>query len=410
MNITNSVSRPCMKSPIEIGRSLARQWQQASVRLERLLNPGSWPRSFNIGKPSARVFADNIQAVLQHVESWRRVKVGKVEWEPVTYRVGLAPIPLPVRWHLHNPSEWIAATGDPDVSQEYARLEHMVERVDSSFHALLVAERSLWLTKSSEEVIATAQLANQLSPGCARGRPLRLLAEHGVDTKFFERNAALLTKLLDERFEGAASEQGLTIFLDAFEESSHWVLVVPLQPGLLPFKRLRLTTSELAETPLPGSRLLVVENEQCIHLLPEEVPDSIAVLGAGLDLQWLASPHLAGKQIAYWGDMDTWGLLMLARARLRQPAIEALLMERGLFDQHSLGSAVAEPTKAQDSAPYGLLADEADFYQYLLVQDRGRLEQEYLPKAQVELAISKWVTCYLQKRSENREKPHGRHH
>ncbi|MFO6218086.1 DUF3322 domain-containing protein, partial [Pseudomonas aeruginosa] len=64
--------------------------------------------------------------------------------------------------------------------------------------------------------MATAQLATQLSPGCAQGRPLRLLAEHGVDTKFFERNAILLTKLLDERFEGAASEQGLTTFLDAF--------------------------------------------------------------------------------------------------------------------------------------------------------------------------------------------------
>ncbi|MEL7936156.1 Wadjet anti-phage system protein JetD domain-containing protein [Pseudomonas delhiensis] len=379
-----------MKSPTEIGRSLARQWQRSSVRLERLLNPGSWPQSFNIGKPSARLFTDNIQAVLRHVENWRGVKVGKVDWESVSYRAGLAPISLPIRWHLHSPSEWVAAIDDPAVSQEYAQLEYLVEQVDSSFHALLVAQRSLWLTKPSEEVVATAQLATRLSPGCAQGRPLRLLAEHGVDTKFFERNATLLTKLLDERFEGAASEQGLATFLDAFEESSHWVLVVPLQPGLLPFKRLRLTTSELAETPLPGLRLLVVENEQCVHLLPETLPDTLAVLGAGLDLQWLASAHLARKQIAYWGDMDTWGLLMLARARLHQPAIEALLMERELFDQHSLGSAVAEPAKAQELAPQGLTTDEADFYRYLLAQERGRLEQEYLPRRLVELAISKW--------------------
>ena len=380
-----------MKSPAEIGRSLARQWQQSSIRVERLLNTGGWPRSFNIGKPSARVFADNVQAVQQHVENWRRVTVGKIEWKSITYRAGLAPISLPIRWQLHSPSEWIAATGDPDVGQEYARLEHLVERVDSSFHALLVAQRSLWMTKSPEEVIVTAQLATRLSPGCALGRPLRLLAEHGVDTKFFERNSTLLTKLLDERFEGAVSEQGLTTFLDAFEESNNWVLVVPLQSGILPFKRIRLTTSELAETPLPCSRLLVVENEQCIHLLPEMVPDTIAVLGAGLDLRWLASPQLAGKKIAYWGDMDTWGLLMLARARLHQSAIKALLMEQVLFEQYSSGSAVAEPAKAQESAPYGLLADEADFYQYLLVQERGRLEQEYLPKAQVELAINNWV-------------------
>ena len=365
-----------MKSPTEIGRSLARQWQRSSVRLDRLLNPASWPQSPKIGRPSARLFTDNIQAVLRHVENWRSVNVGQVDWEPVSYRAGLVPISLPMRWHLRSPTEWIAATDDPAVSQEYAQLEYLVEQVDSAFHALLVAQRGLWLTKPPEEVVATAQLATRLSPGCARGRPLRLLAEHGVDTKFFERNASLLTKLLDERFEGAASEQGLTTFLDAFEESGHWVLVVPLQPELLPFKRLRLTTSELAETPLPGSRLLVVENEQCIHLLPENLPDTLAVLGSGLDLQWLASAHLAGKQIAYWGDMDTWGLLMLARARLHQPAVEALLMEQRLFEQHSPVSAVVEPTKALESAPPGLLADEADFYRYLLVQERGRLEQE----------------------------------
>ena len=371
-----------MKSPTDIGRNLARQWQRSSVRLERLLNPGSWPQSLNIGKPSARLFTDNIQAVLRHVENWRSVNVGKVDWEPVSYRAGLAPISLPMRWHLRSPSEWIAASDDPRVSQEYAQLEYLVEQVDSAFHTLLVAQRSLWLTRTPEEVVATAQLATQLAPGCAQGRPLRLLAEHGVDTKFFERNATLLTKLLDERFEGAASEQGLTTFLDAFEESSHWVLVVPLQPGLLPFKRLRLTTSELAETPLPGSR---------VHLLPETLPDTLAVLGAGLDLHWLASAHLAGKQIGYWGDMDTWGLLMLARARLHQPAVEALLMEQELFEQHSQGNTVVEPAKALESAPPGLLADEADFYRYLLVQERGRLEQEYLPKAQVELAIRKWA-------------------
>lgn len=380
-----------MKSPTEIGGNLARQWQRSSVRLERLLNPASWPQSPGIGKPSARMFTDNIQLVLQHVESWRNVIVGKVEWESVRYRAGLEPISLPMSWHLRSPSEWIAATNDPTVSQEYAQLEYLVERVDSAFHRLLVAQRSVWLTRPPEEVVTTAQLATRLSPGCARGRPLRLLSEHGVDTKFFERNATLLTKLLDERFEGAASEQGLATFLDAFEENSHWVLVVPLQSELLPFKRLRLTTAELAETTLPGSRLLVVENEQCIHLLPESLPDTLAVLGSGLDLQWLASAHLAGKQIAYWGDMDTWGLLMLARARTHQPAVEALLMGRELFKQHSSVSAVVEPTKALESVPTGLLADEADLYRHLLAQERGRLEQEYLPKVQVECAIRQWA-------------------
>ena len=317
------------------------------------------------------------------------MKVGNVEWMPVAYRAGLTPVSMPLRWQLNSPSEWIAAIDDPRICLEYARLEHVVEQVDSVFHTLLVAQRNLWLTKPCEEVIAAARLAMQLSPGCAGGRPLRLLGDYGIDTKFFERNSNLLTRLLDERFEGAASEQGLTTFLDAFEENNHWVLVAPLEAGLLPFKRLRLTTAELAETTLPGSRLLVVENEHCLHVLPE-VRDAVAVLGAGLDLQWLGSAQLTGKQTAYWGDMDTWGMLMLARARLHRPGISALLMQQPLFEQHCAGNAVIEPTPAQDATPHGLLAGEGDFYQYLLRQPRGRLEQEYLPTVQVELAIREW--------------------
>lgn len=293
-------------------------------------------------------------------------------------------------WRLRSPSEWVAASGDPEVMREYRMLEALVEHTDNCFHTLLVSQRSLWLKKSADEVITTARLAARLSPGCAQGRPLRLLAELGVDTKFFERNTALLTRLLDERFEGEVSAQGLTTFLDAFEDSSHWVLVAPLSPGLLPFKRLRLTTAELAEADLPCSRVLVVENEQCIHQLPE-LPDTIAILGAGLDLQWLGSPHLAGKSLGYWGDMDTWGLLMLARARQRQPAIKALLMARSIFDRYESTSAVAEPVKAQDAAPDGLQPCETDFYRYLLRRERGRLEQEYLPKDLVENAIAAWT-------------------
>lgn len=399
-----------MKSPAEIARSLARQWLQSNIRLERLLNGASWPQSFNIGKPSARTFAENVQAVQRHVETWRKVQVGEVEWVNTTYRAGLAPVSLPLVWRLHNPSEWISAANDPDVSREYAMLEHLVERTDKVFHRLLIVHRSLWLTRALDEVITTAELATRLSPGCAQGRPLRLLAEHGVDTKFFERNASLLTRFLDERFDGVTSEQGLTTFLDAYEDSSHWVLVVPLAAGILPFKRLRLTTAELADADLPGSRLLVVENEQCIHQLPP-LPDTLAVLGAGLDLHWLKSPRLTDKQLAYWGDMDTWGLLMLARARQYQPGIKALLMEQTLFERYSPISAVAEPSKAQDWAPAGLLPDEADFYRYLLAQQRGRLEQEYLPRTEVEQSIVEWIslisdtTAYAKASGRNSSKP-----
>ncbi|NJA08323.1 hypothetical protein HC024_21725 [Methylococcaceae bacterium WWC4] len=379
-----------MKSPAEISERLARQWHQSQTRAERLLSSGAWPLIIPIGKPSARQFSENISAVQNHVKIWLDIVVGEVEWESLNYRAGAEPVSVPVRWRLRNPSEWVAAAADATVADEYALLERLVESVEEVFRPLLVRQRALWLKKDPNEVIATVRLAATLSPGCARGRPLRLLAEHGVDTKFFERNGTLLTRLLDERFDGTVTEQGLVNFLDALEENNHWVMLVPLEKGLLPFKRLKITTSELAETALACSRILVVENEQCIHLLPE-LPDTIAILGAGLDLQWLHSDQLGRKLIAYWGDMDSWGLLMLSRARQYRSTISPLLMTQALFDRYSSDSAVHEPVVAQSTSPEGLTEYEAIFYQYLLSQERGRLEQEYLPKHEVENALNVWI-------------------
>lgn len=378
-----------MKSPAEISQRLARQWYQAQMRVDRLLCSGAWPLYMPIVKPTAREFSENIRAVQHHVQTWQDSGIGEVEWELVNYRTGAEPIRIPIRWRLRNPSEWVAATADAIVADEYALLERLVESVEDVFRPLLVRQRVLWLNKDPNEVIATARLAATLTPGCARGRPLRMLAEHGVDTKFFERNATLLTRLLDERFNGVVTEQGLVNFLDALEENNHWVMLAPLEKGLLPFKRLRITTSELAETTLPCSRILVVENEQCIHVLPK-LPNTIAILGAGMDLQWLHSEQLDTKLIAYWGDMDSWGLLMLARAREYRPTISPLLMSQALFDSYA-SSAVTEPVVAESASPKGLTDGEARFYQFLLNQERGRLEQEYLPGYEVENALQEWM-------------------
>lgn len=379
-----------MKSPADLSVRLAKQWHQASTRVERLLSVDVWPLRLPIGKPSAREFAENTAVVQKNVQRWQEVTVGEVQWELVNYRAGAEPVRMPRQWLLRSPSEWVSAANDSEIAEEYALLEYLVENIDELFHPFLVRERAHWLKKAPEDVILSARLAKALSPGCAGGRPLRLLADYGVDTKFFERNKTLITRLLDERFEGAATEQGLSNFLDALEESHHWLLLVPLTKGILPFKRMRVTTSELAESALPCSRILVIENEQCIYLLPE-LEDTVAILGAGLHLQWLQSRWLSERKIAYWGDMDSWGLLMLARARQYQPNLIPILMSKSLFKKFAPGRAVNEPVIAQQSPPTGLNADEAEFYQYLVNQKRGRLEQEYLPKEEVEKTLCEWI-------------------
>ena len=380
-----------MKSPTELSERLARQWHRAPLRVERLLSPESWPLQLPIGKPTGAQFANQIAEVQAHVQRWRAVDIGEVIPETIRYRAGAEPVSVPAYWRLRTPSEWVAATADDLVMEEFTVLEKLVSNVAPLYRERLVAERPLWRNKPAQEVIAAAALADALSPGIAAGRPLRLLSGLNVDTKFVERHATLLTRLLDERYHGAASEQGLYNFLDAPDDKDHWLLVAPLASGLLPFRRQRVAAQELSQALLPGSHVLVVENEQCLHLLPA-MENTIAILGAGLNLQWLRAETFRDKQVAYWGDMDTWGLLMLARAREHCPSLYPLMMTREHFERCGPGCAVQEPVLAQHSPPSGLNAEERAFFEFLSAQEKGRLEQEYLPEALVHRELDTFLS------------------
>lgn len=379
-----------MKSPADLASQLAKQWHRPDLRVARLLDRDSWPLTLNIGKPTASQVQHQTLQVQQHLQAWRAIaeqgNQGSVEYDEVSYRSTAAPVRLPVRWVITSPSQWIAAANDKTVALEFRQLGELMAAVSPVYRQRLVRERSLWLGKAVSDVIQLCQLADQLEPGIAQGRPLRLLSGYGVDTKLIERNQTTLQKLLDERFNGAVSEQGLITFLDAAADKDHWLLLKPLSPQLLPFGRLRLTTDELGTTALPARCIVVIENEQCEHLLPA-LPDTIAILGAGLDLNWLASAAFDHKQLIYWGDIDSWGLLMLARARQLRPDIQAVMMDRATFDLYAKDSAVMEPVQAQAQPPEGLTADEVLLYQYLLKSPKGRLEQEYIPLDRVNAVL-----------------------
>lgn len=382
-----------MKSPEQLAAQLTRQWHSADWRERRLLgSENAWPVVLPIGLPPPALFNDFSPELRQHLGAWQAVdagRVGEVVWEEKKYRRGASAVRVPRQWVLRRPSDWVAAAGDATVRRDYQRLLAVLAEVDSVFRRLLVRRLSLWQALPAEQVVTIAQVAIQLSPGCANGQPLRTLALAGTDSKFFERHETLLKALLDESFDGEASRQGLATFLDALDERDHWLLVVPLAPGVLPFDRLRLAAGDLKQTPLSAKRILVVENEQSLHQLPQTVPDTVAILGAGLDLEWLRADWLRDKDVAYWGDIDTWGLVMLGRARSHVPHLRRLLMDRATFDALE-NLAVPEAVRAPHVPQY-LQPGEFDLYDFLSAAPRGRLEQEFLPRALVEAALTEWL-------------------
>jgi hypothetical protein len=380
-----------MKRPADISPRWARQWQNPDLRESRLLDESTWPASLSIGRPSASDISSNWKEIAATIRLWRDERTGNVVWESSAFRATGAPIELPVAWEIRSPDEWIAAAHDRGVRAEYETLRAILDSTDPIFHAALVRERSLWKNKSTSETIQAAHLAMLLSPGCAEGRPLRALSLAGIDSKFFERHRSLIVRLLDLRHDGEASRQGLETFLDAWRESDHWLLLADLgQPLTLSFPRMRVQASDLATTGIPARAILIVENESCLHLLPQDLPSVIAILGTGNNLTWLDSDWLQNVRIAYWGDLDTWGLTLLSRARSHAPHLTPLLMTREVFDLQK-DSAVPENTPASSTTPIHLTPDEAALYHHLLASTAGRLEQEFLPVPLVQHAIRMWI-------------------
>jgi len=378
-----------MKSPVELSAKLAKQWQHADNREQRLLSADTWPLSLSIGKPDAKTFTANPQRVREHVHHWREVKIGEVVWEPVRFQSASESVRMPLQWVLHSASDWALATQQSDIQKEYERLRRLLLATDPQFHRLLIRQRYLLQEKTETEIIQATHTALALSCGYAKGRPLRALAVAGIDSKFLERHRGLMIQLLDIRFDGQASDLGLEPFLDALNENDHWLLLVPLDTALLPFSQQRVRSSELAATELTASHILVVENEQCLHQLPS-LPDTIAILGTGLNLSWMQASWLGKKRIGYWGDMDTWGLHMLATARSFQTHVDALLMNLAVFDTYSEKFAVIEASRCDRQPRQYLSTDEESFYQHLLALDKGRIEQEFLPTDEVRRTLMDW--------------------
>lgn len=379
-----------MKSPEDVRQILSRQWESADHRAKRLLGGNdAWPVEISIGLPSAEQLRSRLGDVQRHVQRWRDVSIGEVSWTERAYRSTAGAISLPQHWRLLRPTDWIAACRSATIRAQFAALSAIIGAADPIFHEVLVRRRSLWREQPTEEVIHAAKVALRLQPGIAAGRPLRLLSIEGSDTKFFERHERLLTTLLDQRYDGEPSRLGLAAFLGALSEADHWVLVLDLDGALLPFEKQRVRCSELAATALPAGTVLIVENETCAHLLPR-LPDTIAVLGSGFDLGWTAADWLNKKRVGYWGDIDTWGLSFLAQARANVPHLVDLLMDRETLDQHA-ESAVREPVPADSDPPAGLLPNEAELYNYLLTQELGRLEQEFVAADRVRQAVAEFA-------------------
>lgn len=415
--------------PANVIESLkAKHWQNRT-KLKGLLNGGTkLPLEVPLKPPTGKDALQNIDHFQKFVHSWKDfskdscVSEGKgatVRWEVRNFR-SLSEQDIPT--HLIIPDiyslaillgsneerqlrEWqkkIKDIVDSLSSELNQRIDASNQHADTSIRATRDRELFLALITHLETVDnfndydleLLGKLIPQLQQGMGEGCYLRALPVTFVDTKFIEKNLRIIESIVAALIDSVAKEVGLMSWLDCREKPKDWLLVKPLceeaRKSLGGVPLLRLSSDTLRTYELPASNILVIENEQsCLAL--NNVPNTIAVSGGGKNVAWMRAAWLAGKNVGYWGDIDSEGFGILSDARSKISSITPLMMDE--LTVEAFGERMVPEPDSVSKDPIALTDKELVLFKSLRADryvDR-RLEQERLPMEYVVQNIEEWL-------------------
>ena len=153
---------------------------------------------------------------------------------------------------------------------------------------------------------------------------------------------------------------------------------------------MQLSVDVLKHYELPATNILVVENMQSGLGLPR-LTDTIVVFGGGKNVAWMDADWIKGKRVAYWGDLDTWGLAILSDVRAKVSSVTPLMMDIETISNFE-DRMVIEPEPV-DVCPVTLSDAERDVF-FGLKSGRfhsSRLEQERLSSDYIHLKVHEWL-------------------
>ncbi len=310
------------------------EWNHTQHLKKRLLGERPFPITTNLRPPTGKQALDDLAGFHAFIDAWQAwPKQSQLSWRQIQYpQLGEKRVPSQLTLEAIQPLiEFIGGDAEKRSQRWQQRISPILD-VSQKLYPALIKQLKKLESLSLDEAQMIALLLPQLSQGVSDGGYLRALPVIGVDTKFIESHQRFITPLLDVLHNGAISEHGgLMAWLGCIETPGDWLLVRPLCPATKQamggLSIMRIPTATLLSTPLPGQRLIVVENDQSGYALPE-LPNTVAVIGGGRNVAWMAAHWLRQKKIAYWGDLDSWGFLFLSQARQYQPHVESLLMDR----------------------------------------------------------------------------------
>ncbi|MET3605805.1 hypothetical protein ABIC99_003639 [Sphaerotilus sulfidivorans] len=356
---------------------------------------GTWPLEINLGTPTEADFAADISAVRRWVDAWSSWRgVGELHQERRQFmRIGVQT--LPSRVILRGPEEVAAWCGQAqrwqraalrcaDLVSHWPRLQ---ERHGLGRHFDVLADYS----ESDYTRLHTA-LAWLLS-NPASGLHVRQLPLEGIDTKWLEQRKRLIVDLLGliRNSETETDFHTACGLVRAPHRVRMRILCPIMRKQVGGLRDIEAPVSELAALSLNPQVVLLVENQET-GLALQDMPGVVSFMRLGAAVSVLGSiPWLAGRPAVYWGDIDTHGLAILARARRVLPSTRSVMMDAATLERY-IELTVQEPTQHADAELPELTLEEINVFKGLRSGrwgERIRLEQERItwPDAMRELQI-----------------------
>ena len=380
-----------------------------SLFLSKLIfkNDSEFPLSIPLQAPSSRELLKNFSSLSKTIDeltkaSKKQIGFGyELDFHEINSR-SLGKQRLPQKAIFYNSYDFLMFLGKKDeINQMQSLTEHVIKELPS-LSSLLKEQPDLTKidlrTWERFTLVCKFFLNNQV-----HNHYLRSLEIKGVDSKFIETHQKQISLFLDKILpEENVNKRALVSERSGFEKRYKMKYDPPkvrlriLDKTLINhwshFSDIQVTIDELASTEPPCDRVIIAENKINGLILPN-FSSTIVIFGLGSSVSLLKDIHwLNQKQIAYWGDIDTWGFSILSNLRGHFPHTQSILMDRGTFNKFQSLS-TEEPIKAEINAPSSLSKEELGLYKDLITaspKEKTRLEQERIPLSYCLQHIDKW--------------------
>lgn len=343
---------------------------------------GEWPLEVSLGVPTEADFTADVSAVRQWVDAWTNWRgTGELRQESRKYmRLGSQTLPSTV---VLRGAEEVATWCGQERRWQRAVQRHtdLVSRWPQFQERRGLARYFDVLADYAEADYARLQtvLAWILAQP-ASGLYVRQLPLEGVDTKWLQKRRGLIVDLLG-LLRGGEVE---TDFYAAcgLARMPHRVRMRVLCPALRAqvggLRDIEAPVEELASLQLVPQVFLMVENQETGVALPD-MDGVVAFMRLGGAVSALeAIPWLRKCPAVYWGDIDTHGLAILARARRIFPSARSVMMDVATLERYA-ELTVQEPAQHADAELAELTPEEREVFDGLRSGRWGakiRLEQE----------------------------------